>query len=302
MAESEQKNEFLAIMSHELKHPLNLISVNAQLLTTLPEAKKHSRGRPGRPNDSTHRDEPGADHRRPARHVACEHGQVDGESRATGVGRSGPAGGELGDLRGPRAWASVCLPKAWMSLSRWTAMPRGSSRSPGTCSSNAIKFSRPGGTIRVRLREQSGQAVFEGERQRAGDICRVPASRVSDVQAGRFGHEAGRGRFRHRPGNGQESDRATRWARRVGFRRGREAQRFGSCFRFTRAATSHALDSGDSAAPSSLAGLRVLLVDDTQDALETFQYLLEVRRLYQVTSASERQRGDRPGGAGRFLT
>jgi two-component system CheB/CheR fusion protein len=40
VAESEQKNEFLAVMSHELKHPLNLISVNAQLLTTLPEAKR----------------------------------------------------------------------------------------------------------------------------------------------------------------------------------------------------------------------------------------------------------------------
>jgi two-component system CheB/CheR fusion protein len=39
VAESQQKNEFLAVMSHELKHPLNLISVNAQLLTTLPEAK-----------------------------------------------------------------------------------------------------------------------------------------------------------------------------------------------------------------------------------------------------------------------
>jgi len=39
VAESEAKSEFLAIMSHELKHPLNLISVNAQLLMTLPEAQ-----------------------------------------------------------------------------------------------------------------------------------------------------------------------------------------------------------------------------------------------------------------------
>ena len=38
-AESDLKSEFLAVMSHELKHPLNLISVNAQLLTTLPEAR-----------------------------------------------------------------------------------------------------------------------------------------------------------------------------------------------------------------------------------------------------------------------
>jgi len=39
VAESERKNEFLAVMSHELKHPLNLISVNAQLLGTLPEGR-----------------------------------------------------------------------------------------------------------------------------------------------------------------------------------------------------------------------------------------------------------------------
>ncbi len=37
--EAAMKNEFLAVMSHELKHPLNLISVNAQLLATLPEAQ-----------------------------------------------------------------------------------------------------------------------------------------------------------------------------------------------------------------------------------------------------------------------
>ncbi len=34
---SHLKDEFLAVMSHELKHPLNLIQVNAQLLLSLPE-------------------------------------------------------------------------------------------------------------------------------------------------------------------------------------------------------------------------------------------------------------------------
>jgi len=46
-----------------------------------------------------------------------------------------------------------------------------------------------------------------------------------------------------------------------------------------------AADSADSADPSSLVGLRVLLVDDTEDALETFRYLLE-NAGYQVTCAS----------------
>ncbi|HZF79152.1 MAG TPA: CheR family methyltransferase, partial [Rubrivivax sp.] len=35
----EAKDEFLAIMSHELKHPLNLISINAQLLARLPQLR-----------------------------------------------------------------------------------------------------------------------------------------------------------------------------------------------------------------------------------------------------------------------
>ncbi len=36
-AANRTKDEFLAVMSHELKHPLNLIHVNAELLTRLPE-------------------------------------------------------------------------------------------------------------------------------------------------------------------------------------------------------------------------------------------------------------------------
>ncbi|NUZ05568.1 chemotaxis protein CheB [Piscinibacter koreensis] len=39
LADSDLKSEFLAVMSHELKHPLNLINVNTQVLMTLPEAQ-----------------------------------------------------------------------------------------------------------------------------------------------------------------------------------------------------------------------------------------------------------------------
>ncbi len=45
---STLKDEFLAVMSHELKHPLNLIHINAELLTRLPAVKDNagSRDRP----------------------------------------------------------------------------------------------------------------------------------------------------------------------------------------------------------------------------------------------------------------
>ncbi|MDB5932323.1 MAG: signal transduction histidine kinase with CheB and CheR [Polaromonas sp.] len=36
---NEMKDQFLAVMSHELKHPLNLIQVNAELLVSQPEVK-----------------------------------------------------------------------------------------------------------------------------------------------------------------------------------------------------------------------------------------------------------------------
>ena len=42
-ADRALQSEFLAVMSHELKHPLNLISVNAELLIRLPEAQGSER-------------------------------------------------------------------------------------------------------------------------------------------------------------------------------------------------------------------------------------------------------------------
>ncbi|TSH95801.1 response regulator [Verticiella sediminum] len=43
-AANQLKDEFLAVMSHELKHPLNLIYANAELLTRLPEVQSSALG------------------------------------------------------------------------------------------------------------------------------------------------------------------------------------------------------------------------------------------------------------------
>ena len=45
------KDEFLAVMSHELKNPLNLIQLNAELLARLPEARAHAGGSRARADD-----------------------------------------------------------------------------------------------------------------------------------------------------------------------------------------------------------------------------------------------------------
>ncbi|MFC4278574.1 CheR family methyltransferase [Achromobacter aloeverae] len=73
-ADSTLKDEFFAVMSHELKHPLNLIQLNAELLSRMPEV----RGGPAaaRAADAirravrsqARRAQPGAHHRGPAGH------------------------------------------------------------------------------------------------------------------------------------------------------------------------------------------------------------------------------------------
>ena len=93
MAESEQKNEFLAVMSHELKHPLNLINVNAQLLTTLPEAQTlpavHARGARRSSARSSGQGRIIDDLLDMSR---TQHRQADGQPRAAAARRGDPAG------------------------------------------------------------------------------------------------------------------------------------------------------------------------------------------------------------------
>jgi two-component system CheB/CheR fusion protein len=72
-------------------------------------------GAAGGAHDPAHRDEPGPDHRRPARHVAPQHRQADGEPGAAGARRGGAAGGELGRRRSRASTASACSPRAWTS-------------------------------------------------------------------------------------------------------------------------------------------------------------------------------------------
>jgi len=151
--------------------------------------------------------------------------------------------------------------------------------------SNAIKFSRAGGTIRVRLREQSGQAVFEvsdnGRGISAEFLPHVFHMFKQADSATRRG-EGGLG-----IGLAMVKSLTELHGGQVELNSGGEGR--GATFRVMlplhQSSDFAALDSGDSAEPSSLVGLRVLLVDDTEDALETFRYLLE-NAGYQVTCAS----------------
>ena len=111
-------------------------------------------------------------------------------------------------------------------------------------------------------------------------------------QPGRRGDHPRRGRPGHRPGAGEEPGRAARrpGRGRIGRARG-GAPRFGSGCRCTSAPASAPLDEAEEAAPGrTIAGSRVLLVDDTPDTLETFGYLLEHEGA-RVTPREQRRRG-----------
>ena len=111
-AASVLKDEFLAVMSHELKNPLNLIHLNAELLARLPEAQVAAVGGARRRRHQADGAVAGADHRRPARPVARQHRQAV----------AGPRGGRLGRHRHRHRRA------------RWPRRRRrGMWRSPPTC-------------------------------------------------------------------------------------------------------------------------------------------------------------------------
>ena len=87
-----------------------------------------------RGDDPAHGPGPGADHRRPARHVAHEHGQAGASTacRCCSARRSSRAWPGPWPRRAARACG--CMPRASTSRCRSTATRCGSSRSPGTCS------------------------------------------------------------------------------------------------------------------------------------------------------------------------
>ena len=273
--ESELKSEFLAVMSHELKHPLNLINVNAELLTVLPEAQSL-----------------------PAvqRAAATIRRTVQGQARIIDdlLDMSRTNAGKLAVNRVPlllgeaiqpcMAWAvAEARSKGVRLYAEGLAEPVLIDGDPVRVEqiawnllSNAIKFTRSGGSVTVRLSHDDDEAllevidtgrgispaflpqVFQMFRQADAATTRdegglgiglALVKSLVELHGGRVAAEsAGRGRGTtmrvwlpiHQPTG------------------------FGE------------LDMAEETNPGrTIAGSRVLLVDDTPDMLETFGYLLE---------------------------
>jgi two-component system CheB/CheR fusion protein len=274
VAESAAKSEFLAVMSHELKHPLNLINVNAQLLTTLPEAQSLPAVM------------------RAARTIQRT---VQGQARIIDdlLDMSRTNIGKLAVNRVPLLLLEAIQPCMTWALAESRSKdvrlyakgfdepilidgdPVRVEQIAWNLLSNAIKFSRSGGSIAVRVSQDGQEAllqvtdsgrgiapaflphVFEMFKQADAPTTRgegglgiglALVKSIAELHGGRVAAEsAGPGR--------------------------------GSTFKVwlpLHQSTDFAPLDGHSAAPArSLAGTRILLVDDAADTLETFGYLLE---------------------------
>ena len=284
VAESEKKNEFLAVMSHELKHPLNLISVNAQLLTTLPEAQ----GLPSVMRAA-----------RTIQRTVISQGRIIDDL----LDMSRLNTGKLTVNRVP-----LLLGEAIQPAVNW-AVAEARQRNvrllvegldepllidgDGTrleqiawnLLSNAIKFSPPGGTIQVHLAAKGDEAM----------LCVSDSGRGIDAEflphVFQLFKQADSTTRRNEGGLGIGLAMVKSLSELHGGRVEAESDGRGAGATFRVFLPLHQssdfapLDPSRAMSPEELAGLRILLVDDTDDALETLSYLLE-HAGFVVTSAN----------------
>ena len=281
-AESMQ-SEFLAVMSHELKHPLNLISVNAELLTKLPEAQASERLL--RAAQTIRRTVKGQ-----ARIIDD---LLDLSRTATGKLRLDVAPLLLTDAIKPAVESARVEAQAKGITLKAEGLdatllvdgdPVRVEQVAWNLLSNAIKFTRSGGSITVRVREDGGDGVFEVQDTGRGV---VPELLPHIFEMFRQDESATR---RQEGGlgiglalvkslvelHGGDVSAASEGAGRGATFTVRIPLRERSAFT--------PLSEADSAL-GELGGVRILLVDDNNDTLETFSTLLEASGA-TVTAAS----------------
>ena len=274
--ESELKSEFLAVMSHELKHPLNLINVNAELLMVLPEAQ----GLPA-----------------VQRAAATIRRTVQGQARIIEdlLDMSRTNAGKLAVNRVPLLLAEAIQPcMAWaLAEARGKGVrlyaeglddpilidgdPVRVEQIAWNLLSNAIKFSRSGGSVTVRLSHDAEEALLEVSDTGRG-ISPAFLPQVFDMF-----RQADAATTRKEGGLGIGLALVKNLVELHGGRVAAESQGRGrgSTFRIWLPLHQRTdfvpLDAGAGGDESrrTVAGQRVLLVDDTPDMLETFGYLLE---------------------------
>ena len=265
------KDEFLAMMSHELKHPLNLIMVNAELMTRLPGAST----------------EPGfARAAQVIRQAVIGQGKIIDDLLDLSRVSTGKLNLDLSPLElGPIVEAIV---NSLHDEAKAKGIELTSDIAPGVepvmadpvridqivwnLLSNALKFTESGGRVHVVLKIDGRDACLS-----VADTGKGIAPEFLDRVFEMFSQEY-RGPNREQGGLGiglalvrelVEAHRGRVEARSDGPGRG-------ACFRvwlpFGR--ESRKPNRGPATAPRALDGLRVLVVDDSKDSLEPFVELL----------------------------
>lgn len=277
-----QKNQFLAVLSHELKHPLNVIQMNVDILRRLPEirrtpvAEKATRSIGNSLAAQAKIIDDLLDlSRLQTGKLALTCGPVDlgalVEPIVDGIARSGA---QEHDIRIELPETSVVVDADVVRIEQivWNLL------------SNARKFTPAGGHIRVRVDADATMGIIEIIDDGQG-IAPEDLERIFEM----FG-QAESPTSRNKGGLGV----ALALVRQlVELQRGRVCVESEGVGHGTRArvelplyvvADDHALRSSRPPA-SSIAGLRILLVDDTVDTLDTFAMLLELEGA-QVTTAT----------------
>jgi two-component system CheB/CheR fusion protein len=274
-ASSRLKDEFLAVMSHELKHPLNLIHVNAQLLLNMPATKSNASVRKAVQTIE--------------RSVATQVRIID----------------DLLDLSRTKAGKLALdlepfeLIQALEPSLRW-ALAQATSKGleffyevPSTAIyvyadavrieqvvmnllSNALKFTAAGGRIEVRLYEQTGSALFEVADNGRG----ISAAFLPNVFGMFEQEERGASRREGGLGIGLGLARGIVVLHNGQIEASSPGPGLGSTFTL-RLPLHERSDFAPHKMPaeeiSPLSGLRVLVVDDDPDAIETFAMLLQMQ-------------------------
>ncbi len=224
LAEADRrKDEFLAMLAHELRNPLGAIANASYVLeqrSTAPSRGGAAGGGHPAPDPA-----PGAHGRRPARRLAHHARQDRAAARAARPGRGDPAGGRGHRSRPSRRGATSSRSACRRSRSRSAADRTRLEQVVSNLLHNAAKFTAPGGRIEVdvereRARRRWSRCATTASASRRS-CCR--ASSTSSPRASR--RSTAPGRPRHRPHPGPPPGRAARRPHRGRKRRPRPRRR-----------------------------------------------------------------------------